>query len=68
MPGKVKENAAAFGIPVAGCFAISMIFSNDGLDALFTVMSLVFIVFLPFIAGALTVYLSKPERSRSILY
>jgi hypothetical protein len=63
---KIKELLIIFGIPTLVSFALSIIFGFD--QNLFKVMSVTFIFFLPFIAGSLTVYLSKVEKVTSIQY
>jgi hypothetical protein len=65
---KSRENIVAFGLPILVLFIISFIFGLDSGQSLYSVMSLSFIFFLPFIAGALTVYLSRIERVRLIGY
>jgi len=65
---KLKHNLIIFGVPVTALFIISYIFGLEYWRNLYTVMSVSFLFFLPFIAGALTVYLSSIEKIKSIAY
>jgi hypothetical protein len=65
---KVKDNFVIFGVPILVLFIISSIFGLESWRNLYSVMSVSFLFFLPFIAGALTVYLSKTEKVKSIAY
>lgn len=65
---KLKDLLITFGAPILVLFTISIFFGLDTWERFYRVMSLTFIFFLPFIAGALTVYLSKPDRVKSNSY
>lgn len=65
---KIKDALIAFGVPVLVLFVISSIFGVESGKNLYTVMSFSFLFFLPFIAGTLTIYLSRLEKAKSISY
>ena len=63
---KITDGLVTFGIPILILFIISSIFGLESGKNLYSVMSFSFLFFLPFIAGALTVYLSRPEKVKSL--
>ena len=65
---KIKMLLIAFGIPIIVLFFITIAYGIDGAESIFRVMSVTFIWFLPFIAGALTIFLSPLEKLRSFAY
>jgi hypothetical protein len=65
---KMKNALITFGVPIVALFIISFIFGLGSEKKLYSVMSISFLFFLPFIAGALTVYLSRPEKAKSLTY
>jgi len=65
---KLKHYLIAFGVPVLVLFIISLFFGIRSWRDLYSVMTVSFIFFLPFIAGALTVYLSGVEKIKSVAY
>ena len=65
---KVKDVLITFGIPILVLFAISILFGIESWRSFYQVMSVTFIFFLPFIAGSLTVYLSRLEKVKSVAY
>src|SRR5262245_58280591 len=65
---KIKNTLIIFGVPLFVLFIISWFFGLESWRSLYSVMSVSFIFFLPFIAGALTVYFSRIEKVRHIAY
>jgi hypothetical protein len=65
---KIKSVLITFGVPIAVLFIVSIAFGLDGAENFYSVMSVSFIFFLPFIAGALTVYLSSIEKVKIFAY
>jgi hypothetical protein len=65
---KIKSVLITFGIPIGVLFTISIVFGLEKFGNFYTVMSLSFLFFLPFIAGALTVFLSPVEKVQSYVY
>ncbi len=65
---KINDALFTFGVPILVLFIISFIFGLESWRNLYSVMSVSFIFFLPFIAGALTVYFSRIEKVKSIPY
>jgi hypothetical protein len=65
---KLKDAVVTFGVPILILFVISSIFGLNSGKNLYSVMSFSFLFFLPFIAGALTVYLSKVEKVESLTF
>jgi hypothetical protein len=65
---KIKTTLISFGVPILLLFIISSIFGLESWRNLYSVMTISFLFFLPFIAGALTVYLSPLEKVKSVAY
>lgn len=65
---KLKTFLAAFGIPVLFAIIIYTVFGADKWRDIYQVMTVTFVFFLPFTAGALTVFLSVKKLSESIPY
>ena len=65
---KIKDNLIIFGVPTLIIFIIAILFGLRSWRNLFSVMTISFLFFLPFIAGALTVYLSRAEKVKSVAY
>lgn len=66
--GKFIDVLFAVGIPVLVLFVIAAVFGLDTFNGFYSMMSISFLFFLPFIAGALTIYFSKPEKVKSYIY
>jgi hypothetical protein len=64
----VKQSAIAVAIAVGFALMIRGIYGIDGLKSLFMVMSITFLIALPFGVGALTIYFSPVEKVKSWLY
>lgn len=65
---RIKSVLIIFGVPILILFIFYFVFAYDSAANLYSVMSLTFIWFLPFVAGALTVYLSSAEKIKSYGY
>ena len=65
---KMKGALVTFGVPILMLFVIASIFGLESGKNLYSVMSFSFLFFLPFIAGALTVFLSGLEKVKSLTY
>ncbi|MFN8257847.1 MAG: hypothetical protein U0W24_19275 [Bacteroidales bacterium] len=63
-----KNTLIAIGIPTLYAIVLRLMFGIDDWNELFSVMSVTFLFLLPTIVGALTVYLSAPEKAKSIVY
>ncbi|MCZ2355987.1 MAG: hypothetical protein LC115_04740 [Bacteroidia bacterium] len=63
-----KNTLIAIGIPTLYAVILRLFFGIDTWNDLFSVMSVTFLFLLPTIVGALTVYLSAPEKAKSIAY
>jgi len=68
MNRKTKNTLIAIGIPTLYAVILRLFFGIDTWNELFSVMSVTFLFLLPTIVGALTVYLSTPEKAKSIAY
>lgn len=70
MDNKIKNTLIVIGIPVAYAIIVRVLFGLElsTWSDFFGVMSITFLFLLPTIIGALTVYLSSQERSKSIAY
>ncbi|MEZ4990257.1 MAG: hypothetical protein R2824_07590 [Saprospiraceae bacterium] len=58
----------AIGIPTLYALALRLLFGIETWDELFSVMTRTFLIGLPFVMGALTVYFSPREKVESMLY
>ncbi|OQP61950.1 hypothetical protein A3860_30110 [Niastella vici] len=68
-PQKIRSVLIIFGIPILVLFIFYFAFAVlSSEDRLYTVMSISFIFFLPFVAGALTVYFSSVKKVQSKAY
>lgn len=65
---KIKTLLKVIAIPVAYAFLLRFFFGVATWADLFSVMSVTFLCFLPFIVGALTIYLSSLEKVRRLSY
>ncbi|CAN5570174.1 hypothetical protein BH10BAC5_BH10BAC5_13310 [soil metagenome] len=65
---KFKTILFAFGIPVLFAVVIYRVFETDKWRDIYQVMTVTFVFFLPFTAGALTVFLSPKKLAESIPY
>ncbi|TJY66682.1 hypothetical protein FAZ19_07120 [Sphingobacterium alkalisoli] len=63
-----KNTLIVIGIPVLYAVVLRLFFGIDTWNELFSVMSITFLFLLPTIVGALTVYLSPPEKAKNIAY
>lgn len=63
-----KNTLIAIGIPTLYAVVLRLFFGIDDWNELFSVMSVTFLFLLPTIVGALTVYLSTPEKAISVAY
>lgn len=63
-----KNTLIAIGIPTLYAIALRFFFGINDWNELFSVMSITFLFLLPTIVGALTVYLSTPEKAENIAY
>jgi hypothetical protein len=68
MNATAKSTLIAIGIPTVYAVLLRLFFGIDTWNKMFSVMSITFLFLLPTIMGALTVYLSKPEKASSIPY
>lgn len=70
MNRKIKNFLIAIGIPVIYAMLVRIIFGMklETWDDFFSVMSTTFLFILPTIVGALTVYLSSYEKTKSVVY
>ncbi|MDN4165539.1 hypothetical protein QWY31_08505 [Cytophagales bacterium LB-30] len=68
MNSKTKNVLIAIGIPTGYALILRLLFGVNTWSDLFSVMSITFLFLLPTIVGALTVYLSRPEKTKSISY
>lgn len=68
MDRTTKNLIIAIGIPTIYALILRVIFGINDWYELFSVMSLTFLFLLPTIIGALTVYLSMPEKVKSFAY
>ncbi len=68
MSQKLKIVSVVFGIPVLFSFFIYGVFGFTSWRDIYQVMTVTFVFFLPFIAGALTVFLSSKSKAASIPY
>ena len=62
MNKKLKNIIIAFGIATLYALIVRLTFGVKAWGSLFSVMSITFLFLLPFIIGALTVYLSDLEK------
>lgn len=68
MSSTIKNTLIAIGIPTIYAVVLRLFFGIATWYDLFSVMSFTFLFVLPIIVGALTVYLSNPEKARRIAY
>ncbi|HMV08433.1 MAG TPA: hypothetical protein PK325_17705 [Cyclobacteriaceae bacterium] len=68
MEVKIKKFLLIIAPAVLVGLIIRFIFNIDGLDSLWSLMTISFFFFLPYAVGAISVYLSKPEDVRSLSY
>ncbi len=68
MNRSLKNTLIAIGIPTLYAIVLRLFFGMDDWNELFSVMSTTFLFLLPTIVGALTVYLSPPEKANNIAY
>jgi len=64
----IKTTLIAIGIPTIYAIILRIFFGIKTWGDLFSVMSVTFLFLLPFIIGALTVYLSDISKARKIVY
>lgn len=65
---KIRKSLLVIAIPLAYAFILKFLFDVDSWNMLFKVMSLTFLLLLPFGVGALTIHFSTREKVQSILY
>ena len=68
MNNTTKNTLIAIGIPTLYAVILRLLFGIDTWNDLFSVMSVTFLFLLPTIVGALTVYLSHPEKVKKMAY
>ncbi|MBD1391906.1 hypothetical protein IDJ76_02220 [Mucilaginibacter sp. ZB1P21] len=63
-----KKLTIIIGLPLVLAFITRFVFGVDNLSSLYAVMSVSFLLLVPFGVGALTIYLSDTSKVRSISY
>jgi hypothetical protein len=65
---KLKKTVIAIGIPTVYAIVLRLFFGVNNWDDLFSVMSVSFLLCLPTIVGAMTVYFSSEEKVKKFWY
>lgn len=65
---KIKRSLRILGIPVLAALIIRFLFDVKDWSSLWDLMTFTFFASLPYIVGALTIYLSKTEKVKNLTY
>jgi hypothetical protein len=63
---QIKTTIAAIGIPVIVALGLRYVFDVDTWDYLWGIMTLTFFIMLPYLVGALAIYLAKEQNIKSL--